>query len=78
MTSISSEFKEIVEALQEDNQELREIIAEVLRQTDVPTTAKFLDDMKGLGYMNAFRGGLSFSIGDIRIPQYSYKISCLY
>jgi len=28
MTSISSEFKEIVEALQEDNQELREIIAE--------------------------------------------------
>jgi DNA-directed RNA polymerase subunit beta' len=47
---------------------LREIIADVLRQTDVPTTAAFLDDMKGLGYMNAFKGGLSFSIGDIRIP----------
>jgi DNA-directed RNA polymerase subunit beta' len=47
---------------------LREIIADILRDTDVPTTAKFLDDMKGLGYMNAFKGGLSFSIGDIRIP----------
>ena len=47
---------------------LREIISDILKDTDVPTTAAFLDDMKDLGYMNAFRGGLSFSIGDIRIP----------
>lgn len=47
---------------------LRDIIADILRRTDVPTTAKFLDDMKDLGYSNAFRGGLSFSLGDIMVP----------
>ena len=48
---------------------LRDIIADILRKTDVPTTAKFLDDIKGLGYSHAFRGGLSFSLGDIMIPK---------
>ena len=48
---------------------LRDIIADVLRRTDVPTTAKFLDDMKHLGYTNAFKGGLSFSLGDIVVPK---------
>ena len=47
---------------------LREIIADILKLTDVPTTAMFLDDMKDLGFNNAFFGGLSFSIGDIHIP----------
>ena len=47
---------------------LRDIIGEILKVTDVPTTAKFLDDMKGMGYMFAFQGGLSFSLGDIIIP----------
>ncbi len=47
---------------------LRDIIGEILKVTDVPTTGKFLDDMKGMGYMFAFRGGLSFSLGDIIIP----------
>ena len=48
---------------------LREIIASILKRTDIPATAKFLDDMKDLGYMNAFKGGLSFSLGDIIIPE---------
>ena len=48
---------------------LREIISDILKQTDVPTTANFLDDIKSLGFMTAFRGGLSFSLGDIIIPQ---------
>ncbi len=48
---------------------LREIISDILKQTDIPTTAKFLDDIKELGYGNAFRGGLSFSLGDIIIPE---------
>ena len=48
---------------------LREIIASILRQTDIPQTAKFLDDMKDLGYYHAFKGGLSFSLEDIRIPE---------
>lgn len=48
---------------------LREIISDILKQTDVPSTANFLDGIKELGFMTAFRGGLSFSLGDIIIPQ---------
>ena len=48
---------------------LRDIINHILKETDVPTTAQFLDDMKTLGYSNAFEGGLSFSLGDILIPE---------
>ena len=47
---------------------LRDVISEILKRTDVPTTAKFLDDIKDLGYINAFNGGLSFSLGDLVIP----------
>ena len=47
---------------------LRNVIGQVLADTDFPTTVKFLDDMKDLGYANAFKGGLSFSLGDIVIP----------
>ncbi|WP_185864339.1 DNA-directed RNA polymerase subunit beta' [Blattabacterium cuenoti] len=48
---------------------LREIIGKILYLTDVPTTAKFLDDIKELGFYNAFKGGLSFGLGDIIIPK---------
>ncbi|MCB9202192.1 MAG: DNA-directed RNA polymerase subunit beta' [Flavobacteriales bacterium] len=48
---------------------LRNIIGDILRKTDFPTTTKFLDEMKDLGYTNAFKGGLSFSLGDIIIPE---------
>jgi len=48
---------------------LREIISDILKATDVPTTANFLDEIKQLGFMTAFRGGLSFSLGDIIIPE---------
>ena len=47
---------------------LRDIIGRVLAVTDVPTTANFLDEIKGMGYNYAFKGGLSFSLGDIKIP----------
>jgi DNA-directed RNA polymerase subunit beta' len=47
---------------------LREIIGDIIKWTDVPTTAKFLDDIKTLGYRMAFRGGLSFNINDLIIP----------
>lgn len=47
---------------------LRDIIGRILSITDVPTTAAFLDDIKSMGYGYAFRGGLSFSLGDIIIP----------
>jgi DNA-directed RNA polymerase subunit beta' len=48
---------------------LRGIIGNILKETDFPTTANFLDRMKDLGYSNAFKGGLSFSLGDIIIPE---------
>ncbi|MBD3725179.1 MAG: DNA-directed RNA polymerase subunit beta', partial [Flavobacteriaceae bacterium] len=47
---------------------LRDIIGKILGVTDVPTTAGFLDDIKNMGYRFAFQGGLSFSLGDIKIP----------
>src|SRR5690554_6243715 len=48
---------------------LRDIIGIVLQKTDVPTTGDFLDEIKDLGYKFAFEGGLSFSLGDIIIPE---------
>lgn len=48
---------------------LRNIIGRILNETDFPTTADFLDKMKNLGFTVAFEGGLSFSLGDILIPQ---------
>ena len=47
---------------------LRDIIGKILSVTDVPTTADFLDKIKTMGYDFAFKGGLSFSLGDIIIP----------
>ncbi|HEY0060398.1 MAG TPA: DNA-directed RNA polymerase subunit beta', partial [Flavisolibacter sp.] len=40
---------------------LREIIGDIITITNVPKTAKFLDDIKTLGFRTAFQGGLSFS-----------------
>jgi len=47
---------------------LREIIGDIIQITNVPKTAKFLDDIKTLGFRTAFQGGLSFSINDLIIP----------
>ena len=48
---------------------LREIIGQIIEITNVPKTAKFLDDIKQLGFRTAFQGGLSFSINDLIIPE---------
>lgn len=48
---------------------LRDIIGKILKVTSVPETAEFLDEIKTLGYKFAFQGGLSFSLGDIIIPE---------
>ncbi|MBL7734124.1 MAG: DNA-directed RNA polymerase subunit beta', partial [Chitinophagaceae bacterium] len=47
---------------------LREIIGDIINITNVPKTAKFLDDIKQLGFRTAFQGGLSFNINDLIIP----------
>ncbi|HVB04069.1 MAG TPA: DNA-directed RNA polymerase subunit beta' [Chitinophagaceae bacterium] len=48
---------------------LREIIGDIIKVTDIPKTAKFLDEIKTLGYRMAFKGGLSFNINDLIIPE---------
>ncbi len=48
---------------------LREIIGDIIKITDVPTTAKFLDEIKTLGFRMAFRGGLSFNVNDLVVPE---------
>ena len=47
---------------------LRDIIGRILKTTNVPETAEFLDKIKEMGFTFAFKGGLSFSLGDIIIP----------
>ncbi len=47
---------------------LREIIGDIIKITNIPKTAKFLDDIKQLGFRMAFKGGLSFSVNDLIIP----------
>ncbi|MDE6652770.1 MAG: DNA-directed RNA polymerase subunit beta', partial [Muribaculaceae bacterium] len=48
---------------------LRNIIARVIKKCGIPRSAQFLDDIKNLGYYMAFRGGLSFNLGDVIIPE---------
>lgn len=48
---------------------LRDIIGDILKKTGVKTTAKFLDDLKDLGFSMAFKGGLSFKLSDVVIPE---------
>ena len=48
---------------------LRTIISNVIKACGVTRSAQFLDDIKNLGYRMAFRGGLSFNLGDVIIPK---------
>ncbi|MEO6902044.1 MAG: DNA-directed RNA polymerase subunit beta' [Bacteroidia bacterium] len=48
---------------------LRDIIGNIVKETGMAKTAKFLDEIKGLGFMSAFRGGLSFNLGDVMVPE---------
>jgi len=47
---------------------LKVVIADVLERTDFSVTAGFLDAIKELGFMWAFKGGLSFNLGDLITP----------
>ncbi len=53
---------------------LRGIISEILKKTDVPTTAEFLDAIKQMGYYYAFKGGLSFGLSNIMVPDEKKRI----
>ena len=47
---------------------LRDIIGGIVKETGTAKTARFLDDIKDLGYNMAFKGGLSFTLSDVMVP----------
>jgi DNA-directed RNA polymerase subunit beta' len=53
---------------------LRDIIANMVRFCGVAVTSKFLDEMKGLGFHYAFKGGLSFNLSDVHIPDVKIEL----
>ncbi len=53
---------------------LRDIIGNVIKRSGMATAAKFLDDIKEIGFKTAFKGGLSFNLGDIETPAEKTKI----
>jgi len=48
--------------------ELKNVISDVIKITGMAEAAAFLDRIKERGFINAFRGGLSFSLNDVLIP----------
>ncbi len=53
---------------------LRDIIGEVLKDCGSARTVQFLDDIKDKGYYMAFRGGLSFNLADVIVPEEKVNI----
>ncbi|MCQ2306940.1 MAG: DNA-directed RNA polymerase subunit beta' [Bacteroidales bacterium] len=47
---------------------LRDIIGDMVKLLGTATTTKFLDDIKNMGYYMAYKGGLSFNLGNVLIP----------
>jgi DNA-directed RNA polymerase subunit beta' len=52
---------------------LRDIIGRVLKLSGMAKTADFLDAIKNLGFNSAFKGGLSFNLDDVIIPEEKTK-----
>jgi DNA-directed RNA polymerase subunit beta' len=52
---------------------LRDIIGRVLKLAGTAKTAAFLDAIKNLGFYSAFKGGLSFNLDDVIIPEEKTK-----
>ncbi|HNR43144.1 MAG TPA: DNA-directed RNA polymerase subunit beta' [Bacteroidales bacterium] len=52
---------------------LRDIIGHVLKLAGTAKTAAFLDAIKNLGFYSAFKGGLSFNLDDVIIPEEKTK-----
>ncbi|NHB67567.1 DNA-directed RNA polymerase subunit beta' [Perlabentimonas gracilis] len=48
---------------------LRDIIGRVLKIVGIARTSQFLDDIKDMGYSFAFKGGLSFNLSDVTVPE---------
>ncbi len=53
---------------------LQTIIADVYKMAGLSKTAKFLDDIKELGFQMAYRGGLSIGLNDVMVPVQKEKL----
>ncbi len=53
---------------------LQTIIADVFKQAGQAKAAKFLDDIKELGFQMAYKGGLSMGLGDVKVPDEKKKL----
>jgi DNA-directed RNA polymerase subunit beta' len=48
---------------------LQTIIADVFKLAGLAKTAKFLDDIKDIGFQMAYKGGLSIGLNDVKVPE---------
>jgi len=53
---------------------LQTIIADVYKTAGLSKTAKFLDDIKEIGFQMAYRGGLSIGLNDVMVPAQKEKL----
>ena len=53
---------------------LQTIIADVFKYAGQAKTAKFLDDIKDIGFQMAYKGGLSMGLGDVKVPDEKKKL----
>ena len=53
---------------------LRDIISNFVKEVGVARTSRFLDDIKDLGFHYAFKGGLSFNLNYVQIPDAKVKL----
>ncbi|RYU95003.1 DNA-directed RNA polymerase subunit beta' [Emticicia agri] len=53
---------------------LQQLIGRVFKEAGYARTAKFLDDIKELGYQTAFKGGLSIGLDNIIVPEEKTKL----
>ena len=65
------EYGYINELLTKKN--LRDIIGSIIKSCGMDSAARFLDDIKDLGYHYAFKGGLSFNLSYVMIPDEKEK-----
>jgi DNA-directed RNA polymerase subunit beta' len=53
---------------------LQKIISDVHKIAGTAKAAKFLDDIKDLGFQSAYKGGLSMGLNDVKIPESKTKL----
>ena len=53
---------------------LQSIISDVFKTAGQAKTAKFLDDIKEIGFQMAYKGGLSIGLNDVKVPEQKEKL----